>query len=151
MNMTDFCIRPYRPDDTPCLLRIWRAASELGHPFLGKDQLDAQEKLTAEIYLPMAETWVIEVNGQPAGFIGLLDDFIGGLFVDPAQHGRGLGKALVAHALKSRSSLDLEVYARNEAAHGFYRRLGFLEVGRRPEDDNGLPFEVIRLRLDKPF
>ncbi|WP_430513796.1 GNAT family N-acetyltransferase [Pannonibacter phragmitetus] len=118
---------------------------------MGQDRLDAQQKLTAEVYLPMAETWIIEVNGQPAGFIGLLDDFIGGLFVDPAQHGRGLGRALVNHALKSRSSLELEVYARNEAAHGFYRRLGFMEVSRRQVDDNGLSFELIQLRLDKPL
>jgi len=142
----DLQIRPYRADDKSRLLLIWRAASEVGHPFFSKDQLDEQQRLVGEVYLSIAETWVAQDDGEPVGFIGLLDSFIGGLFVSPEAHGRGIGRALIAHALERKHSLELEVYARNENAVGFYRRLGFFEVDRRPTDDNSLPFEVIRLR-----
>jgi len=142
----DLQIRPYRPADKPRLLSIWRAASEIGHPFFSKDQLDAQQKLVGEIYLPKAENWVAQYDDKPVGFIGLVDNFVGGLFVAPEAQGRGIGRALIAHALERNNSLELDVYALNESAIGFYHRLGFIEVERRQTDDNDLPLEVIKLR-----
>jgi putative acetyltransferase len=145
MNI-DLQIRPYRPEDKPRLLSIWRAASEIGHPFFSNDQLDEQQKLVEEVYLPKAENWVAQYDGEPVGFIGLMGNFVGGLFVAPEAHGLGIGRALIAHALEHNNSLELDVYALNESAVGFYHRLGFVEVSRRPTDDNNLPLEVIKLR-----
>jgi ribosomal protein S18 acetylase RimI-like enzyme len=139
-------IRPFQPEDSPRLLRIWRAASEIAHPFFTSAQLDEQQALVEQVYLPKAETWVAVAAGQPVGFIGLLGHFIGGLFVAPEGQGRGIGRALVGHAAARQGSLELEVYARNEGALRFYQRLGFTEIGRRPRDDNDLPLELIRLR-----
>jgi len=139
-------IRPYRSEDESCLLAIWRAASAKGHPFFTSEELDAQAQLVREVYLPKAETWVAVLEDEPVGFIGLLDNFIGGLFVDPAIHGRGIGRTLIGHARKLKGTLELEVYALNENARAFYERLGFGEIDRQATDANGLPFEVIRLR-----
>jgi len=52
-----------------------------------------------DIYLKQAENWVIIHDGKPAGFIGLVGQFIGGLFVDPNIQGKSLGYQLLAHAL----------------------------------------------------
>ena len=82
------------------------------------------------------------------GFIGLIDHFIGGLFVAPDAQGQGIGRALVDHAQGLKGRLTLEVYAANAAARGFYTALGFTETGRREEDDLGLPFPLIRMALD---
>lgn len=140
-------IRAYSDtSDRSRLAEIWLDASRVGHPFLSEvDLLDQQVKVR-EIYLPQAENWVAELDGEPVGFIGLIDNFIGGLFVGPASHGRGLGKALVLHAAQRKGSLDVEVYADNQAAIGFYRRIGFAEIFRRSQDDEGRPLEVIRMR-----
>jgi ribosomal protein S18 acetylase RimI-like enzyme len=139
-------IRAYRPDDEVRLLAIWRAASLLGHPFFDSAQLDADAITVRDIYLPKAENWVACVDGEPMGFIGLLDNFIGGLFVDPAAHGEGLGRALVDHAQILKGHLELEVFARNLLARGFYERLGFDEVSRRFDEPHGFPLELIKLR-----
>lgn len=143
---TELEIRPYRPEDALRLLTIWRTASEIGHPFFTQTQLDEQQQLVGDVYLPKAETWVALSKANPVGFIGLLGNFIGGLFVAPENHGAGVGKSLIEHALKIHGTLELDVYALNEGALGFYRRLGFVEIFRRPCDDNGLAFEVIKLR-----
>jgi ribosomal protein S18 acetylase RimI-like enzyme len=141
-------IRQFQPADTEACMRIWRAASEVGHPFLSAADLDGQDKAVREIYLPQAETWVaVADDGQIAGFIGLLGSFIGGLFVDPARHGGGVGRALVAHALALKGMLSVEVYEANAGARGFYRRVGFVETGRREEDDQGLPLPLIHMVL----
>lgn len=143
----DAKIRAYSDTtDRDRLADIWLAASRVGHPFLTEAELLDQQSKVRDIYLPQAENWVVELDGEPAGFIGLIDSFIGGLFVDPAAHGHGLGKALVLHSAALKGSLDVEVYADNEAAVAFYSHIGFVETLRRPEDDEGLPHEVIRMR-----
>jgi len=141
----DLQIRAFPPEDTTRLVAIWRSASEKGHPFLAREQLDIQATLVADHYLPLAETHVALRNGEIVGFISLLDQTIGGLFVDPNHHGTGIGRQLVEHASQLRSCLELEVYTLNERARRFYDRLGFMETGRRPNDDSGFPFELIKL------
>ncbi|MFF3600653.1 GNAT family N-acetyltransferase [Kitasatospora indigofera] len=71
---------------------------------------------------------------------------IGGLFVAPEAQGRGVGRALVAHAAALHGALTLEVYEKNTAAREFYARTGFTEQGRRDDDEYG---EVL-LRLVRP-
>lgn len=126
---------------------IWRKASEAGHPFLGAAALDADAILVRERYMPAADIQVAETEGAVSGFIALLGSFIGGLFVDPSQHGQGIGRALVLEARRLRPVLDVEVYEENADARAFYARLGFVETGRRERDDQDRPWPHIALRL----
>lgn len=146
MNKIELHIRPFEAGDIKQLSAIWFEASRRVHAFLGEARLREQQTQIEEVYLPQAETWVACLNGVPVGFIGLIDSFIGGLFVAPSLQGSGIGRALTAHAQQLKGELELEVYAANRHAHDFYRRLGFEEVSRRPEDDEGLPFEVVLMR-----
>lgn len=140
-------IRAYSATDRDRLADIWLEASRVGHPFLGEARLLDQQAKVREDYLPQAENWVIELDGRTVGFIGLLDnDFIGGLFIDPACHGRGLGKALVLHAARLKGALDVEVYADNGPALVFYRRLSFAETQRYDQDEEERPLQVVRMR-----
>lgn len=148
MNIKQTTIRAYGPADKRRLLDIWHRASLKAHHFLPPELLAEHKQMVGEIYLAKAETFVAIRDALPIGFIGLLGKHIGGLFIDPACQGGGIGRLLVAHALHLKGELELEVYARNEGACDFYRRLGFIETGRRPIDDNGLPFELIALRLE---
>ncbi len=97
------------------------------------------------LYLERAETWVALGAGRIQGFIGLLDAFVGGLFVDPAAHRAGIGRALVEHAAGRKGELSVDVYAANAAALAFYARLGFVPVGHRDVDDEGRPLPLVQL------
>lgn len=147
MKNENVVIRPFEATDTTKLSRIWLEASLVAHPFIGESRLMEQRALIEEQYLPGAETWIATLSDQPAGFISLLETFIGGLFVSPERQGMGIGRHLIAHALGLKGELVLEVYTRNQQAMGFYRALGFEELSRRPIDDEGYPFENARLRL----
>jgi ribosomal protein S18 acetylase RimI-like enzyme len=139
-------LRPYSAGtDAEACLAVWRRASEHGHRFLGQHQLDADAVLVRDIYLPRAEIVVAESEGRLTGFVALLDSFIGGLFVDPRLHGQGIGRALVGAAAGLHSDLSVEVYAKNAGALAFYRRLGFVETGRRPRDDQGRPHALVMM------
>ncbi|OYR17586.1 acetyltransferase family protein [Brucella thiophenivorans] len=87
------------------------------------------------------------VDEEPSGFISLLDTFIGGIFVSPAQQGLGIGRQLISYALNRKGELELEVYTDNQQAVNFYTKLGFEELSRRARDDDGYAFENARLRL----
>ncbi|MGF7004862.1 GNAT family N-acetyltransferase [Aminobacter sp. BE322] len=139
-------IRAHTDADRERLAEIWLEASRVGHPFLPEADLLGQQAMVRDIYLSQAENWVAELDGKPVGFIGLIDAFIGGLFVTPSAHGHGLGKALVLHAAGLKGDLEVEVYAANDTAVGFYRRLGFAETLRHDEDDEGRRLQVIRMR-----
>ena len=148
MDKNNVTIRAYSAADKEILSSIWYRASLEAHHFLGQARLQEQHKLIEDIYLEKAETWVACLDGRPVGFIGLLDTFVGGLFVDPSAQGHGIGQGLIAHALALKDLLMLEVYANNVRACTFYRQLGFCEISRRPRDDDDLPFENILMRLD---
>jgi len=126
-------------------MRIWRAASEVGHPFLTAADLDRQAAAVRDIYLPQAETWVLADGDRVQGFIGLLGSFVGGLFVDPACHRGGIGLALIEHAGKLKGALSVEVYEANSGARQFYRKAGFHETGRREFDDEDQPRPLIQM------
>lgn len=47
---------------------IWDNADAAAHPFLPKSVKDQVREDICSIYLPNAETWVLEENERPVGF-----------------------------------------------------------------------------------
>ena len=150
MPNPDIVIRPYETADNARLTEIWYAVSRISHPFLPEDLLLRQRDEVSEKYLSQTETWVALGKAGPVGFIGLMDQFIGGLFVAPECQGAGIGGMLLRHAFELKGKLALEVYAANQRAVAFYRRNGFCGVRRREKDDNGLPHPLILMQKPCP-
>lgn len=149
MKPVPLTLRPYRAeDDLAALVDIWDRASRRAHAFLGEARLNAQKHQLATQWLPAAETYVAVMDDQPVGFISLLGQTVGGLFVSPDHHRQGIGQRLIARALTLRGALDLDVYADNDGARRFYAAMGFQHVGHSPRDREGLPFAIIHLGLN---
>lgn len=96
-----------------------------------------EENNLRTLYLPNAETWVLVENEVPIGFIALIGDEIGGLFLEPSAHGRGFGKAMVDYAVDIRGPLRVEVFQKNAIGRRFYERYGFVEVGKYCHEGSG--------------
>lgn len=143
-------IRPYAPEDADALLAIWEAANALAHPFLPPAFVDEVREAVRSVFLPRAEVRVVELSGPsagfPAGFIALVGDEIGGLFLDPAHRRRGLGRALVAEAAARHGPLRVEVFRDNALGAPFYARLGFATVGEYLHAPSG----AVTLRMAMP-
>ena len=130
-------IREYKTEDTDALVALWKAATSIAHPFLKTAFVAQETENLRNIYLPNAETWVFEDNGIPIGFIALIGDEIGGLFLDPSRHGQGFGRAMVDHAIALKGPMWLEVFEKNAIGRRFYDRYGFVEINRSMHEASG--------------
>jgi len=139
-------IRRYEKDDLAELLDVWYEASQIAHPFLSPDFFKREREDIEQQHLPIAETWVYEEKGKLVGFIALVGDEVGGIFVSPRRQGHGIGRALMDHARASRDHLDVEVFEANQIGRAFYDSYGFMLAGKTVHEATGQP--VLRLRFD---
>ena len=138
-------IRRATPADAPALLALWRAAVEATHHFLTPADIDAIEAQVRGYLSSDTELWTAEMAGQPVAFMGLDGDEIVSLFVDPAVHRSGVGRALIDHAL-ARGATWLGVNEQNPGAVAFYERLGFTVTERSDLDSEWRPFPILTMR-----
>lgn len=118
-------IRKHRSDDTDAVVDVWRSASALAHPFLPQEFIEQEADNVRNVYMKYAETWVTEIDGVVIGFIAMIDNEIGGLFLDPEYHRRGFGRAMVDKAVLMKGSLTVEVFTQNIGGRKFYSAYGF--------------------------
>lgn len=138
-------IRKYRDQDLDDLLTVWAAASEIAHPFLTQEFLALERDNIPNLYLPNAETWVFEDEGRFVGFVALLGNEVGAIFVHPSHQRRGVGRRLMDKAKELRGELVVEVFKANTIGRAFYARYGFETIAEKVHEQTG--FDLLRLRL----
>lgn len=132
-------IRDYNQSDADQIVEIWRSSSAVAHPFLPNEFIETEASNLRNIYLGLAETRVMEINGTIVGFIAMLGTEIGGLFLHPQQHGQGLGWAMVSDAMTRLGSLSVEVFEQNEIGRKFYAACGFRHLSTSIHEQTGEP------------
>jgi putative acetyltransferase len=118
-------IRQYMVADLEAVLDSWEAATRLAHKFMTDEFIAQERKNVADIYLPNTDTWVSELDGEVQGFIALIGNEVGAIFLHPHFHGRGVGKALMDKAQELHGDLEVEVFRENIIGCKFYMRYGF--------------------------
>ena len=138
-------IRDYADDDLNQVLDVWYRASLMAHSFLSEEFFENERRQIAEEWLPLAETVVYQTDRSVVGFLALIGNEVGGIFVDPDYQGRGIGRALMDHARNSHPVLELDVFEANTVGRRFYDAYGFVVVGRHTNEVAGEP--ELRLRF----
>lgn len=122
-------LRPVTPQDLPGILEIEHEAFPEAPWPAGDFAVD--------------DCTVAEIHGCIAGFLVSRQTFpaadgaraereILNLAVRHAYRRMGIARALLRHEFKRRAVYFLEVRESNVVAQELYRRMGFVEVGRRP-------------------
>ncbi len=141
-------IRQATNADHPQLLNIWLRSVRATHHFLQESDIEALLPQLRDIYLPAVELWVtVDAEDCPLGFIGLNENHVEMLFIEPDLRGKGIGRALLDQARSLRSQMSVDVNEQNPEAVGFYLHYGFVQTGRSPLDGEGRPFPLLHLSL----
>ncbi len=130
-------LREYTPKDFDAIIDVWLKASKLVHPFLSLEFLDQEVMNIKEIYIPNSETWVYEHNGSVIGFISIVSDEIGAIFLHPQHHGKGYGKAMMDKAVSLKGTLEVDIFKENTLGADFHFRYGFTLVKEYTHWDTG--------------
>ena len=136
-------IRKYTEQDLDEVINVWYQSSTLAHPFLDDAFVEKVKSDMRTLYLPNAETWVFEIDDSIAGFISMLDNEIGGLFVLPDNHSKGIGTKLVDFVGSKHSELEVEVFEENHIGRAFYDKYGFCIIKEYDHKESG--HKVLRL------
>ena len=131
-------IKQYNEDDIDAVIQIWLDTNIQAHHFISPEYWRTNYKMVRKM-LPLAEIYVYEDDGtkQIDGFIGLNNDYIEGIFVKETMQSKGIGKQLLNHAKKVKSTLKLSVYQKNEKAIKFYLREKFSIQSENIDDNTG--------------
>jgi len=134
--------------DHPRLAAVWEASVRATHDFLDRDYLAwIRERLVPEFLPAVSLHAARDDGGVIIGFLGVADDRIEMLFIDPASRGKGVGRLLVTHAIEVLGARAVDVNEQNEQAVGFYLRMGFQVERRSDRDGMGKPYPLLHLRL----
>ena len=118
-------IREFRLDDLAPVMKLWLETNLTAHDFIPATYWQGNYAMVQET-LPTSTMYVYEEGGEVLGFVGLIEDYIGGLFVEGNQQSKGTGKKLLTIAQQRQGELTLHVYKKNLRAVAFYKREGFL-------------------------
>jgi GNAT superfamily N-acetyltransferase len=116
--------------------RLAELCTQLGYP---SSTEDLSRRLPGILASTDQAVFVAEVNGKVAGWVHVLESAtletdrmaeVGGLVVDESIRGQGVGKALMGQAEtwargRGCQQLRLRSNIRREAAHQFYKSLGY--------------------------
>ena len=130
-------IRKFIESDMDAVLDIWLSASIIAHDFIEASFWESQKENMRNIYIPLSESYVFELDSKIAGFYSLKENILAAIFVSPEFQGKGIGKQLIAHAKKQRAKLTLSVYKENISSCQFYLCQGFAIVSEQTDEHTG--------------
>lgn len=146
------------PQDVPRLAALYaETARRHGAWCYSPEQVNAWAGFGADTpdfrdYLLGARTWVAEHDGRPLGFCGIdADGEVRSLYVQADHLRRGLGSALLAHALQQARAHGLEHFEAWATPFSVpvFRRAGFRLQRTVEQAWKGVVFERYRMVLDR--
>lgn len=127
-------IRKFETKDTERVMQIWLKVNIETHDFVPSDYWLSQYQSVQEQLL-QADIYVYEQNKEIQGFVGMMDDYLAGIFVDEKCRSMGIGKNLLECVKKNYPTFSLNVYQKNRRAVSFYLREGLSIVSKGIDED----------------
>ncbi|BFG69532.1 acetyltransferase [Sediminibacterium sp. KACHI17] len=141
-------IVPAKPSDYKEVTDVWQASVKATHHFLPSDFTENLREQVETVYLPMVQLYCAKnEEDKILGFLGVADQKIEMLFLDPNIRGKGLGKQLTEFAIQTLKVNAVDVNEQNEQAVGFYLKMGFKQIGRSEKDGQGNDYPILHLSL----
>lgn len=129
-------IRRFNEFDLNRVMHIWYEGNLEAHDFIDVSFWDRNFNYVKRT-LPDAEVYVYEADGYVAGFVGIDEGYIAGLFVDQKYRGMGIGTKLLNYVKERYDFFTLHVFENNYGAVTFYENRGLLKKEESVHEDLG--------------
>ena len=132
------------------LLEVWEDSVKATHTFLSNEEIEKIKKYVPQALEGIAHL-IIETddNENPVAFMGIEENKLEMLFIKNSERGKGLGKQLLNYGIEKYSVNELAVNEQNPQAKGFYEHMGFKVYQRNELDDQGNPYPVLYMKLER--
>lgn len=130
------------------LLRVWERSVRATHLFLSSQEIEEIKAYVPHAMQSVAHLIIARNDaGAPVAFMGIQDQKLEMLFLDPDERGKGLGRELFQHGVKHFGVQEVTVNEQNQQALGFYEYMGFRVYERMDLDEQGKPYPIHKMRL----
>ena len=126
-------IRRLEEKDIERVMNIWLKTNKEAHNFIPEQYWDDNYNVVKKM-IGNAEVYIFEENSNIEGFVGLMENYIAGIFVEKDYQCKGVGRELLDYIKKIKSNLNLYVYKKNEKAVDFYLREKFLKSEEKTDE-----------------
>ena len=132
------------------LLEVWEDSVKATHSFLSNEEIEKIKEYVPQALIGISHL-IIETDekGIPIAFMGIEKNKLEMLFIKNSERGKGLGKKLLNYGIENYNVNDLAVNEDNPQAKDFYEHMGFKVYQRNELDDQGNPYPVLYMRLEK--
>ena len=140
---------PASPEDAPFIAAIlsdWIDAT----PWMPRVHTHEEDRGFGRMLVDKGWTHVVREDGEAVGFLSRDGAEVHALYVAGSARGRGVGKALLDQAKAATPLLQLYTFEANQPAQRFYRREGFVEIGRTDGSGNDEHLPDIRYEWRRP-
>lgn len=132
------------------LLEIWEDSVRATHLFLSNEEIENIKKYVPQALKEVSHLIIIlNEDNETIAFMGIEDRKIEMLFIKNDERGKGLGRALLDYGTENYDVNELVVNEQNPNAKGFYEHMGFKVYKRSETDEQGNPYPILYMRIEK--
>lgn len=132
------------------LLEVWEDSVKAIHLFLSNDEIKNIKEYVPQATWGVSHLVIIEnENNQSITFMGIEDRKLEMLFIRNSKIGKGLGKKLLNYGIENYNVNEIVVNEQNLNAKGFYEYMGFRTFKRTELDEQGNPYPILHMRLER--
>ena len=132
------------------LLEVWEDSVKATHTFLSNEEIEKIKEYVPQALIGISHL-IIETdeNGNPIAFMGIEENKLEMLFIKSSERGKGLGKKLLNYGIENYGVNKLAVNEQNPEAKGFYEHMGFKVYKRNELDEQGNPYPILYMKLER--
>ena len=132
------------------MLEVWEDSVRATHLFLSNKEIENIKKYVPQALKGVSHLIIIEnEENLPIAFMGIEATRLEMLFVKNNERGKGLGKQLLKYGIENYNVNELTVNEQNPNAKRFYEYLGFKVYKRNERDEQGNPYPILYMRLER--
>lgn len=142
-------IKPYEEKYREQMISVWEKSVKATHHFVTSEEVYRLKELVKEIDFNSFSVYCLTSENKVLGFLGVENNVIESLFLDPDYTGQKFGTKLMRFALDNLKADKVNVNEQNLDAIKFYSKFGFVTYEKTEKDSYGNDYPILKMQIDR--